>query len=77
MIYISSSETSWQDLEVGKPLRGNIRNAAGSEMRSLGLCRAVAKVFKGKLGQDKAKIEKGVAFPTCCSVNKCAFSALL
>ena len=27
------------------------------------LCRAVAKVFKGKT------IEKGVAFPTCVSVN--------
>ena len=28
------------------------------------LCRAVAKVFKGKT------IEKGVAFPTCVSVNR-------
>ena len=30
------------------------------------VCRAVAKVFKGKT------IEKGIAFPTCVSVNKCA-----
>ena len=28
------------------------------------LCRAVSKVFKGKT------IEKGVAFPTCVSVNR-------
>lgn len=32
------------------------------------VCRAVAKVFKGKT------IEKGVAFPTCVSVNKCAIT---
>ena len=30
-------------------------------------CRAVGKMFKGK------NIEKGVAFPTCVSVNKCDY----
>lgn len=34
-------------------------------MLSIVLCRATQKVFKGK------KIEKGVAFPTCVSVNRC------
>eukprot|EP00884_Botryococcus_braunii_P010979 jgi/Botrbrau1/19883/Bobra.0059s0004.1 len=30
---------------------------------------AVAKVFTKKTGQEKQKIEKGIAFPTCCSLN--------